>query len=415
MNPPAMNQARTCPLCGGGLAESPGDEPRWTCQTCGAEWLDADERDAGDETTESPADDSVTSVASVGRYLFYGLSLPERALRSSIGLAAGAARETAELLVPRAFQDSKTYGIVVRNSLRFLTSDIGGVTSKTEEDEEPAVEGYLARKAVGNFVDMAGWATLSCSPVWLMAVVSDVAYGARAYTRELATELKQKGLIDEKSTIDSIDDLLGAIQSATGEAAGLFDTPPLSVADLKATLEATREALKNANITELIPESEVERLWSEMKQVAGEENVGLLGVSGAVTMLSLQKIGNVGKGALTGVQVVGGLLNRQVISHYTESLTTIREHGFYNTLKDTADPYIDAVWSNFSIDRETWTEALLSGRAIGQGFSKVAGWLGRAGGQPTEEAADQSVAEVDETDETDETEKTPEESQGEDA
>jgi hypothetical protein len=149
-----------------------------------------------------------------------------------------------------------------------------------------------------------------------------------------------------------------------------------------------------------------------MKQVAGEENVGLLGVSGAVTMLSLQKIGNVGKGALTGVQVVGGLLNRQVISHYTESLTTIREHGFYNTLKDTADPYIDAVWSNFSIDRETWTEALLSGRAIGQGFSKVAGWLGRAGGQPTEEAADQSVAEVDETDET---EKTPEESQGEDA
>ena len=120
MNPPAMNQARTCPLCGGGLAESPGDEPRWTCQACGAEWLDADERDAGDETTESPADDSDTSVASVGRYLFYGLSLPERALRSSIGLAAGAARETAELLVPRAFQDSKSYGIVVRNSLRFL-------------------------------------------------------------------------------------------------------------------------------------------------------------------------------------------------------------------------------------------------------------------------------------------------------
>ena len=40
-----------------------------------------------------------------------------------------------------------------------------------------------------------------------MAVVSDVAYGARTYTRELATELKQKGLIDEKSTIDSVDDV----------------------------------------------------------------------------------------------------------------------------------------------------------------------------------------------------------------
>ena len=381
MNPPAMNQAGKCPLCGGELAESAGEEPRWTCQACGAEWLDADETHGGDQTTESPLADS---VASVGRYLFYGLSLPERAVRSSIGLAAGAARETAELLVPRAFQDSKTYGIVVRNSLRFLATDIGGVTSQSQADEEPAVEGYLARKAVGNFVDMAGWATLSCSPVWLMAVVSDVAYGARSYTRELATELKQKGLIDEKSTINSVEDLLGAIQGATGEAAGLFDTPPLSVADLKATLEATREALNEANIADVIPENELERLWGEMKQVAGEEDVGLLGVSGAVTMLSLQKIGNVGQGALTGIQVVGGLLNRQVIGHYTESLATIREHGFYNTLKDTADPYIDAVWSNFSIDRETWTEALLSGRAIGQGFDTVAGWLGRGGSQPSE-------------------------------
>ena len=223
---------------------------------------------------------------------------------------------------------------------------------------------------------MAGWATLSCSPVWLMAVVSDVAYGARSYTRELAAELKQKGLINETSTINSIDDLLGAIQGTTGEAAGLFDTPPLSVADLKATLEATREALKSADITNMIPESELETLWSEMQTVAAQQDVGLLGVSAAVTMLTLQKVGTVGHGALTGIQVAGGLLNRQVISHYTQSLGTIREHGFYNTLCDTAEPYIEAVWSNFSVDRETWTEALLSGKAIGQGFHKITGWMG---------------------------------------
>ena len=286
--------------------------------------------------------------------------------------------------MPRAFQDSRTYGIVVRNSLRFLATDVGGVTSPTSDDEEPAVEGYLARKAVGNFVDMAGWATLSCSPVWLMAVVSDVAYGARSYTRELASELQQKGLIAEDSTINSVDDLLGAIQGATGEAAGLFDTPPLSVADLKATLEATRDALDDADITTMIPESELETLWEEMKQLAGEEDVGLLGISGAVTMLTLQKVSTVGHGALTGIQVGGGLLNRQVIGHYVESLSTIREQGFYNTLRETAEPYIDAVWSNFSLDRDTWTESLLSGRAIGQGFNTVAGWFGGGGNNPGE-------------------------------
>tara|TARA_Y100000588_G_scaffold387819_1_gene486524 strand:+ start:665 stop:1852 length:1188 start_codon:yes stop_codon:yes gene_type:complete len=377
-----MNHPRTCPLCSGGLKAGSVDEvSRWLCEGCGAEWVETDTPSQADETTGTKLADS---VASVGRYLFYGLSLPERAVRSSIGLAAGAARETAELLVPRAFQDSRTYGIVVRNSLRFLATDVGGVTSPTTEDEEPAVEGYLARKAVGNFVDMAGWATLSCSPVWLMAVVSDVAYGARSYTRELASELQQKGLIAKDSTINSVDDLLGAIQGATGEAAGLFDTPPLSVADLKATLEATRDALDDADITAMIPESELETLWEEMKQLAGEEDVGLLGVSGAVTMLTLQKVGTVGHGALTGIQVVGGLLNRQIIGHYVESLSTIREQGFYNTLRETAEPYIDAVWSNFSPDRDTWTESLLSGRAIGQGFNAVAGWFGGGEENPDE-------------------------------
>jgi hypothetical protein len=343
------------------------EEGAWRCAECGTEWLDT----AGDAADSRGM---ANSVASAGRYLFYGLSLPERAVRSSIGMAAGAARETARFLVPRAFQDSRTYGIVIRNSLNFLASDVGGVAPDPSGDE-PAIEGYLARKAVGNFVDLAGWATLSCSPIWLMAVVSDVAYGARTYTRELATELKQKGLIDEKSTINSIDDLLGAIQGATGEAAGMFDTPPLSVSDLKATLEATRTALDGADITSVIPESELETLWGEMKQVAGEEDVGLLGVSGAVTMLTLQKVGTVGHGALTGVQVVGGLLNRQVISHYTESIATIRKQGLYRSLRDTSEPYIDAVWFNFSIDRETWTESVLNGRAIGWGFNKVAGWF----------------------------------------
>ena len=241
---------------------------------------------------------------------------------------------------------------------------------------------------MGNFVDLAGWATLSCSPIWLMAVVSDVAYGARTYTRELATELKQKGLIDEKSTIDSVDDLLGAIQGATGEAAGMFDTPPLSVSDLKATLEATRPALNGADSASGIPESELETLWGEMKEVAGEEEVGLLGVSGAVTMLTLQKVSTVGQGALTGVQVVGGLLNRQVISHYTESMATIQKQGFYQSLRDTRAPYIDAVWSNFSIDRETWTESVLSGRAIGWGFNKVAGWFQGNKDEPSSDRAD---------------------------
>ena len=145
-------------------------------------------------------------------------------MRSTIGLAAGAAKETAEFLVPQAFQDSKTYEIVVRNSLRFLTQDVGGAANETEDATE--VEDYLARKAVGNFVDLAGLATLHLSPLWLLAIVSDIAYGSKSYVLELADELKKKGLIDESSTIHNVDDVLEAIQNASGKAANTFDMSP---------------------------------------------------------------------------------------------------------------------------------------------------------------------------------------------
>src|SRR4051812_31202170 len=122
--------------------------------------------------------------STLANFLLYTVSLPERAARSTLALAAGAANEAATLLVPRAFQSSKTYEIVVQNSLRFLTDDIGGVKRHAEANDGDA--DFMARKAVGNFVDLAGMAMLHVSPLWFMAILSDVAYGSKVYVLELA-------------------------------------------------------------------------------------------------------------------------------------------------------------------------------------------------------------------------------------
>src|SRR5262249_1054327 len=100
---------------------------------------------ASDDQTDSPPENLASPL---GHFLLSTASLPERAVRTTLGLAAGAARETAQLLVPRAFQNSKTYELVVRNSLRFLTEDVGGV--KPQEAGQAAENGFMARKAVGN-------------------------------------------------------------------------------------------------------------------------------------------------------------------------------------------------------------------------------------------------------------------------
>jgi len=353
-----------CPVCEQPMRELHlADTALDRCQKCGGLWLDAGEQLAAD-----------ASPASAGRYLLYSLSLPERALRSTIGLAGGTAQRAAEFLVPQAFQSSKTYEIVVRNSLKFLTDDIGG--AKTGDEEEPAMEGFMARKAVGNFVDFAGLATLHVSPLWMLAIVSDVAYGTKTYVVELAEELKKQGVIDDTSTIHHADDVLEAIQNATGESATLFDTPPLSVEQLRETLQQTREAATSADYTSVLPQAEVQRYWGEIRDIATKEDVSLLGVSGAMTMHTLEKAKTASTGAFTGLRVAGGLLNRNVLGHYVDSLSALHEKGFYATVSESYAPYVEAVWDNFSTEKGTWTEEVVTGRVFGSAWNAVKGWFG---------------------------------------
>ncbi|MEX1229520.1 MAG: hypothetical protein WEB58_04730 [Planctomycetaceae bacterium] len=312
-----------------------------------------------------PGDKQLTpGQSSLAHYLLYTLSLPERTVRSTVGLAAGTLQEAASLLVPSAFQTSKTYEVVVRNSLRFLTADVGGAKPVVDPNAQPAQDDYLARKTVGNFLDLAGLATLHVSPLWMLAIVSDVAYGSRSYLKELAKELKEQGIIDEHSTIDHADDLLTAIQKSSGQAAGLFDTPPLSVDQLRKTLNETRETLASTDVRKVLPEGELNRYWQELREISRQENVSLLHVSSAVTMQSLQRMKTITHGTLTGIQVAGGLFNQHVVQYYFEAVQTIQKKGFYASLSESYQPYLEGVWNNFSSKKVTWTEQLIRGHWI---------------------------------------------------
>lgn len=315
-----------------------------------------------------------SAAAALSKYLLYTLSVPERAVRSTIALAGGAAREAAGFLVPRAFQNSKTYEIVIRNSLKFLTEDIGGAESRAA-DATGVPPDYMARKAVGNFLDLAGLATLHLSPLWLLAIVSDVAYGSKTYVQELARELKSQGIIADDSTIARMDDVLGAIQQTTGKAAGMIDTPPLSLEQLRTSLDETRRALTSADYTTVLPQAELARYWTEMREIAERDGVSLLEVSSAMTLHSLGKLADVTRGTFTGLKVAGGLFNRHVIGHYAESLATLRQKGVYQTISECYGPYVAAVWTNFSPERPTWTAELLTGRLFGRLARAVRGWF----------------------------------------
>ncbi len=316
------------------------------------------------------------AAAPTSHPLGYVLSLPERLLRSGTGLLGGALRESAALLVPQSFQSSRTYSVMVQQMLDFLVRDVGRVELEGPPSANDEVDHFVARKAVGNFVDMASLATLHVSPMLLLAVVSDIAYGSQAYLKELSAELKAQGVIAENSTIDHVNDLLHAVSDASAATSNVFNTPPLSVEALKTTIEETRAAVSSMNPSQVLPQAEMERMWEDMRSIARKEGVGLLAVSGAATMGALGGIANLGRGALSTVRVAGSLIDRHVLDHYARSLAEIRQRGLYPTLAETSKPYREAVWANFRSERPTLTQELLSGRLWAGMRHTMGKWLG---------------------------------------
>ncbi len=321
------------------------------------------DRAAGNQT---PAEE--IPAGAVRQFLIYTLSLPERALRSSVGVVGGVAKEATGLLVPQAFRDSKTYQVMVAQMLNFLVEDVGGVQRAASASDADAakVENFVARKTVGNFVETASLLTFHVSPLTVLAVLSDVAYGSNAFLRELAAELKQQGLIDDDSTIHHVDDLLDAVAETSGNTASALDTPPLSVDGLRATIEQARASVGRLDPSKLIPQAEMQRMWQEMGEIARRENVGLLAISGAMTMHTLGKITRVGRGMLSSVTVAGNLFERHILGHYAAAIGDINEKGFYRTLAEVSGPYALAVWNNFSTNRGTVTEEVVTGRFFGR-------------------------------------------------
>lgn len=319
----------------------------------------------------------------IRRYLRYGLSMPERALRSTAGVLGGALRESAAVLLPQAFRDAKTYQVFVGQMLDFMAEDIGGVERAGGGAEEARVAGYVARKTVGNFVDLASLATFHLSPMLLLAVVSDVAYGSKAYLRELAEELERRELIDNAASIDKADDLLQALADASRRTATAFDVPPLSVAGIKDTIRDTRDALAEVDARKVLPEIELQRLWEDMRNAARRQGVSPFDVSGLITLRSLDRVGKLGSGALSSVQAAGTLLDRHVLDHYRTVLADIDDAGFYPTLAAASRPYAEAVWRNFAQDRPTVTETFLATGGVGRTWRKARELLSRRpGGRP---------------------------------
>lgn len=365
----------------------------------------ADGAQASEEITILTTSDSVNQSGEPGDApddsflgtLLYGLSVPERATRSLTALVGGLVGETAARIIPLSFRSSRSYQTFIGQSLDMLIHDVGGVAKKTtptESAESSPVSGdqpsgdqvdgdqpsqemqvSLARKAVGGMLDIAGTATMHLSPLTVLAIFNDVAYGSNTYLKTLAEELRQEGIIDEQSTINHASDFLEALSKTSTAAGSAVEAPPLDIAGLKQTIDEIREGVASADPTTLIPQSEIKQIWGDIEKIASASEMGMFQVGTTMTMHAMNRVNLATRGTLTSIRVAGNLFDAHIIDHYEQAISDIYQDGLYETVAVSSRPYVTAVWDNFDEERSTWTEDILSGKLLGDAWDGMKSWF----------------------------------------
>ena len=268
------------------------------------------------------------------------LSLPERVLRALAAATGGTVHETAELVLPRLVRRSRLYEATAKNLLRITVELVGGVPRPREDvtgEVEPSPGKLAVRKGAGNVVELGSIFAFGFSPLWLLAAAADVTRGTRVYLDALVGELKEAGVVARDAELASVDELLAALEGASGTTARLIDIPPLEVEALKQSLADLRE-----NAEGLPSPAELSAAYSGLLHEAERERRSVLEVSVGIGLAFFNSARKVGR--------------QHVLDPYTEDLKPVRDEGFASYALRVGRPYAQAVVRHFDPRQASLTE-----------------------------------------------------------
>jgi hypothetical protein len=302
----------------------------------------------------------------------YLYSLPERFLRSVSGLGGGAAREVSDVILPARVRRSRLYNSLVGSTLRFLIEQVGQIEGSYPVDAEALPSDFLVRRAAGNVVELAGIATFSASPVWVLAALADLAGAGRELIGEMAEALQKEGLLEAGREFQTVDQLLDGLQRTAGRLTETVNTPPFDVASLRAEWAELRQASSNIP-SAAMPVDRVYGQWRELQREAAAQGRSVLELSSVMALAALRELPEDVRwlsraiticGWRTGEVVAFGLLD-----HYRKSLEEIRDVGYVRYWLREFRPYLNGAVQQFSTGRVSTTERLLSRRRDGKSAS----------------------------------------------
>jgi hypothetical protein len=294
----------------------------------------------------------------VKTYLF---SLPERLVRSALGLGAGVAREVGEVALPDGIRRSQLYQNLVDATLRYLIEQVGGVEG-VYSPEGTLPDNFLARRTAGNAIEVLGIVAFRASPVWILAALADLCGMGRHLIPEMADALKAQGLLEKDAPFATVDQILDGLERTSSRLAATINTPPLDVVGLRKEWEAIREGTRGLPPASLPSRDTISNVWAQLKAESARQDRSVFETSSVMAVSAARALpGGVrwlSASARVGATRTGHIFAAALLDHYRQTLSEIQQVGYLAYAGRQFRPYVRAAVDQFSPKRRTLTQHL---------------------------------------------------------
>ena len=292
----------------------------------------------------------------------YILSLPERVIRSALGLSAGLLREIGEVVVPRTVRRGQLYRSLVDTTLRYVIEQVGGARG-VYPAQAPHTRDFLARRGVGHAIELLGIAAFRVSPVWVFAALADLSGVGRRLIPEIADALKQEGLLEKESQFESVDQLLDGLEKTSSRLAQTINVPPLDVARLRTEWTEIRSQARELKPVDLPSLGDISSRWEELKSEAARQGRSVFATSSVMAISAARTLPDrarwFSRSTRVGAARTGKVFYSTILEDYRHILGELREAGYVSYARRQLSPYLRACVDQFSSRQRSITERVV--------------------------------------------------------
>jgi hypothetical protein len=197
----------------------------------------------------------------------------------------------------------------------------------------------------------------------VLAALADLSGLGRRLIPEIAEALRAEGLVGETSRIESVDQLLDALEKTSSRLAQTMYVPPLNVAELRKEWQAIRSQARGANPLQLPSAAAVGKQWGQLKEESTRQGRSIFETSSLVAIAAVRALPakarwlTVSTGV--GARRAGKLLAADILDGYSQTLAELRTVGYVPYAKRQLSPYLRACVEQFSQQQPTLTQRLL--------------------------------------------------------